>query len=109
MKCCMVCMLQSKELTLPLGLTPLPEDWGQSPALLLPACASLMSSSPCSKGSPGGHLGGSVGWVAAFGSGHDSGVLGSSPSSGSFFLLLPLHLPLTLLFLSLFLSNKKVK
>ena len=30
-----------------------------------------------------GHLGGSVGAASAFGSGHDPGVLGSSPPSGS--------------------------
>lgn len=30
-----------------------------------------------------GRLGGSVGQAAAFGSGHDPGVMGSSPTSGS--------------------------
>ena len=30
-----------------------------------------------------GRLGGSVGWTTAFGSGHDLGVLGSSPTLGS--------------------------
>ena len=30
-----------------------------------------------------GCLGGSVGWAAAFGSGHDPSVLGWSPASGS--------------------------
>jgi len=30
-----------------------------------------------------GRLGGSVGWATAFGSGHDPGVPGSSPTSGS--------------------------
>ncbi|XP_059240566.1 AP-1 complex subunit sigma-2 isoform X3 [Mustela nigripes] len=32
---------------------------------------------------PLGRLGGSVGWTTAFSSGHDPGVLGSSPASGS--------------------------
>ena len=51
-----------------------------------------------------GRLGGSVGEACAFGSGHDLGVLGSSPTSGSagsLLLLLPLPLPLLVLFLSL--------
>ena len=30
-----------------------------------------------------GRLGGPVGWATAFGSGHDPGVPGSSPASGS--------------------------
>ena len=30
-----------------------------------------------------GHLGGSVNWATAFGSGHDPGILGWSPASGS--------------------------
>lgn len=45
-----------------------------------------------------GRLGGSVSKVSAFGSGHDTGVLGSSPASSGLpapqSLLLPLPLPL---------------
>jgi len=55
-----------------------------------------------------GRLGGSEHWASAFGSGHDPGVLGSSPASGfllSGSLLLPLPLPLLVFPLSLCLSQ----
>ena len=61
-----------------------------------------------------GHLGGSVGWASAFGSGQDLRVLGSSPVSGSLLnrsLFLSLSLPLLspAHALSLSLSNQSIK
>ena len=58
-----------------------------------------------------GRLGGSVGWAAAFSSGHDLRVLGSSShgalcSAGSLLPSLSLCLPLCLLVISLYQINK---
>ena len=59
-----------------------------------------------------GRLGGSVGWATAFGSGHDPGVPGLSPASGSLLsgsLLLSLTLPPVMLSLSLSQMNSLKK
>ena len=57
-----------------------------------------------------GRLGGSVGWAAAFGSGHDLRVLGLSPAWGSLLgrepASLSLRLPLCLLVISVCQINK---
>ena len=58
-------------------------------------------------GKVGGHLGGSVGEVSAFSSGHDLRILGSSPMSGSLISRESLvSLPLPPLVLSPSLVNK---